>query len=392
MTQDRHAQQGLPELKLHETPHARERVVRGARLLTVLFLLLLLLGLGRTLWMRRSEASVLQDRSHDSALLHVLVTQPRRGGGSDRLSLPGTLQGRVEAQIYARASGYVKRWLKDIGAPVRKGELLAELDIPEVNRQVDEAAATYELTKTAYERWVRLRAQDAVSQQELDEKTGAFRQAEAVLKRLRDQQAYGQVLAPFDGIVTRRNVNVGDLINAGGGASPALYAMSQVDRLHVYVYVPQERAPQVHVGDAVTLFVASHPERALPARLARSAAAIDLATGTMQVDVEVANADRALLPGESVQAVLTLAPSGTLALPTNTLLFGAAGTQVAVVERGKVQRRSVVLGTDYGQTVDIRSGVSATDQVIVNPPDSIVTGQAVAIESPAAAASRQSAG
>ena len=391
MTHERHTQQGLPDLKLHEPSLGRARVVRQFRVLLVLIVLVLLLGLARTLWTRGSEATMLGARSRETAVLHVLVISPSGGGAGQPLTLPGTLQGRVEAQIYARTSGYVKAWFKDIGAAVRKGDLLAVLDIPEVNRQVDEAAANYELARIAFERWTRLRAQDAVAQQELDEKTGAFRQAEAVLKRLREQLAYGRVLAPFDGVVTRRNLNVGDLVNAGGAATPALFTISQVHQLHLYLYVPQDRAAQVRVGDPVDVVALDRPERHIAARVARTAGAIDQGTGTLQIDVELANADRALLPGSSVQALLRLRPTDRWLLPTNTLLFGAAGSQVALVRDGHVLRQAVELGTDYGRLVEVRSGLAAQDRVIVNPPDSVVSGQAVVIEPPAPAASAASA-
>jgi len=369
MTEERHAHQGLPDLKLLDPEHHRTRgsVVRTACLLALIVVVLLLLGLGRTLFVRWSESHVLEARAAENAVLHVRVIQPRREQGDGRLTLPGTLQGTQEAQIYARTTGYVKQWFKDIGAPVKKGEVLATLDIPEVNRQVEEASANYQLAKTAYERWNRLRREDAVSQQELDEKTSAYRQTEAVLQRLRQQLAFGQVVAPFDGTVTRRNVNMGDLVNAGnGGSAQAMFSMAQTDKLHVYAYVPQDRAAQVRVGDAVDILQASAPDKPVKARIARSANAIDLNSRTLQVDIEIPNPQHSLLPGSYVEVALMLKAGETLVLPTNTLLFGAAGPQVALVKDGKV--------------VEIKTGVTADDQVIVNPPDAIAPEQAVAVE------------
>ncbi len=383
MTEKRHAHQGLPDLKLLDPEHHRTRgsVVRAARLATLIVVVLLLLGLGRTLFVRWSESHVLEARAAENAVLHVRVTRPRGEQGDGRLTLPGTLQGIDEAQIYARSSGYVKQWLKDIGANVKKGELLATLDIPEVNRQVEEATANYQLAKTAYERWSLLRTEDAVSQQELDEKTGTYRQSEAVLQRLRQQLAFGQVVAPFDGTVTRRNVNIGDLVNAGyGGSAQALFSMAQTDRLHVYAYVPQDRAAQVRVGDSVDILQAGAPDKPVKARIARSANAIDLSSRTLQIDIEVSNPQHTLLPGAYVEVALQLRAGQTLVLPTNTLLFGANGTQVALVRDGKVLRQNVTVGTDFGKTVEIRSGIARDDLVIVNPPDAIAPGQAVAVE------------
>jgi len=396
MTEERHAHQGLPDLKLLDPEHNRTRgsVVRTARLVTMIIVALLLLGLGRTLFVRWSESHVLEARASENAVLHVRVIQPRREQGDGRLTLPGTLLGTQEAQIYARTTGYVKQWYKDIGDPVKKGEVLATLDIPEVNRQVEEATANYQLAKSAYERWNRLRSEDAVSQQELDEKTSAYRQTEAVLQRLRQQLAFGQVVAPFDGSVTRRNVNIGDLVNAGnGGSAQAMFGMAQTDKLHVYAYVPQDRAAQVRVGDAVDILQASAPDKPVKARIARSANAIDLNSRTLQVDIEVPNPQHSLLPGSYVDVALMLKAGETLVLPTNTLLFGAAGPQVALVRDGKVVRQNVTLGTDFGKVVEIKTGVTAADQVIVNPPDAIAPEQAVAVEavSPAAPAAAKPA-
>jgi len=388
MTEERHTHQGLPDLKLLDPEHHRTRgsVVRTARLVALIVVVLLMLGLGRTLFVRWSESHVLEARAAENAVLHVRVIQPRREQGDGLLTLPGTLQGTQEAQIYARTTGYVKQWFKDIGAPVKKGEVLATLDIPEVNRQVEEASANYQLAKTAYERWNRLRSQDAVSQQELDEKTSAYRQTEAVLQRLRQQLAFGQVVAPFDGTVTRRNVNMGDLVNAGnGGSAQAMFSMAQTDKLHVYAYVPQDRAAQVRVGDAVDILQASAPDKPVKARIARSANAIDLNSRTLQVDIEIPNPQHSLLPGSYVEVALMLKAGETLVLPTNTLLFGAAGPQVALVRDGKVVRQSVTLGTDFGKVVEIKTGVTADDQVIVNPPDAIAPEQAVAVEAVAPA-------
>lgn len=387
MTSERHTHFGAPEFKLHDAEHdrSRRRVVRKSRRIALLFVLMLLAGLAWTLFARWSQDKALDARATENAILHVLVIHPGANRVDGRLTLPGTLQGIHEAQIHARANGYVKQWFKDIGASVRKGEVLATLDLPEVSRQVDEAAANFQLAKSAYERWRLLRADDAVSQQELDEKASIYRQSDAGLKRLREQLGFGQVVAPFDGIVTRRNVNVGDLVNAGnGGSGQAMFAVAQVNRLHLYVYVPQERAALVKVGDSVDILQANRPGETIKARVTRTAGAIDQASHTLQVDIDVPNPNRALLPGAYVEVAMNLDPTDTLQLPTNTLLFGAAGPQVALVKDGKALRQNVVLGTDYGHMVAVKAGVSANDNVIVNPPDSIASGQAVIVETPPA--------
>ncbi|XLM20342.1 efflux RND transporter periplasmic adaptor subunit, partial [Chromobacterium piscinae] len=219
------------------------------------------------------------------------------------LTLPATLQGIAEAQIYARASGYIKRWHKDIGQPVKKGELLAELDIPDVDKQAQQAQANFSLAKTAYLRWKTLRAQDAVSQQEFDEKEAAYKQADAERKRLRDLQDFARVAAPFDGIVTRRNIDTGSLVNAGnGGSAQALFAVAQIDKLHLYAYVPQSRAAAIRVGQTVSIARQEAPGQPASGKVARTAGAIDPSTRTLQVEVMVANADHGLLPGQYVDA------------------------------------------------------------------------------------------
>ncbi|MBL8480613.1 MAG: efflux RND transporter periplasmic adaptor subunit [Rhodocyclaceae bacterium] len=378
-----HSHEGLPPLQLHspEQEGGRRRILRKTAWLALAVLLLLGLGLARSLYVRWAQAKVLDQRAAAQAVLHVHVIDPKPAQGEARLSLPGTLLGVQEAQIYARTTGYVRKLNKDIGDPVRKGEVLAELDVPDVDRQVEEARASHQRAETAYRRWTELRAVDAVSQDELDEKTGAFKQTKAALQRLLEQQGFSRVAAPFDGIVTRRNVNVGDLVNAGnGGPAQVLFALSSIDRLHVYAYLPQDSAAQVKIGDRVTIRRASAPDQPVEGRIARTAGAIDTSTRTLQVDIEVPNPKRALLPGSYVDVVLNLARPNTLLLPTNTLLFRGADTQVAVAVEGKALRRKVTVGTDYGRNVEIRSGIAAGDKVILNPPDSIADGQILAIE------------
>ena len=256
MNEQRHSQQGLPEFHFHgaNQQSGRQQVVRLAWITTAIVFSMLLLGLGRALFIRHAEADILASRAAASAILQVKVVQPGISGYEPKLTLPSSLQGIIQAQIYARANGYVKQWFKDIGQTVKKGDLLAILDIPEVNKQVEEAKANFDLAKIAYERWGKLREHDAVSQQEFDDKAGAFKQAEAVLKRLRDQQDFGKVVAPFDGIVTKRNIDNGDLVNAGnGGSGQSMFAVAQIDKLRLYAFVPQDRAMRVHVGDAVDI-------------------------------------------------------------------------------------------------------------------------------------------
>ncbi len=389
MTEERHAHQGLPEFHLHgpDNDLNRRGVLRKVKITTFVLLALMGLGLGKTLFVRASNAEVLAARAVENTKLNVLVVKPSTtlSNASARLALPGTLLGINEAQIYARVNGYVQKWFKDIGESVKKGDTLAILDIPEINKQVEEATANFQLAKTAYERWKRLRAEDAVSQQELDEKTALFKQTEAVLKRLRDQQSFGTIVAPFDGTITRRNVNMGDLVNSGNVGTPqSLFTLAHTDKLHVYVYVPQDRASLVRVSDEVDIYLANAPEKAVKGRIARTAGAIDTNSRTMQVDVEVPNAEKALMPGSYVEVALKIAPGNNLIIPTNTLIFGSGGPYVARVVDGKIEKRKVSIGIDYGMQVEVKSGVSADDSLIVNPLDSITDGQPVVVQTPPA--------
>ncbi|KMN50320.1 hypothetical protein VL04_07445 [Chromobacterium violaceum] len=379
MTDPRHAHQGLPELHLHH--NRRGMVVRKARVVAVVAVALLLIGLGRTLLARHANAEALAREAARSAVLTVSVVTPRQGHGEASLTLPATLQGMAEAQIYARTNGYIKRWHKDIGQPVKKGELLAELDIPDIDKQVQAAQANFALAKTAYLRWKALRAQDAVSQQEFDEKQAAYRQTEAELKRLRDQQDFARVVAPFDGIVTRRNIDTGSLVNAGnGGSAQALFATAQIDKLHLYAYVPQSRAADVRVGETVSIARQEAPGHPASGKVVRTAGALDPSTRTLQVEVVVANAGHGLMPGQYVDVSFKLPAGDSLTLPTNTLQFGAKGSRVALAGAdGKVHLRPVAIGVDYGHEVEIRAGLKPDDKVIVNPPDSINDGQAVTV-------------
>jgi multidrug efflux system membrane fusion protein len=388
MTEERHAHQGMPEFHKQgpDQDLSRSKVLKKTKLFVFVLLLLMGFGLAKTLFTRWSYGDVLAQRAEQNTVMHVFVTKPAppaATGPNTKLVLPGTLLGINESQIYARVNGYVKQWLKDIGETAKKGETLAILDIPEVNKQVEEATANFQLAKTAFERWRRLRAEDAVSQQELDEKTALFKQTEAVLKRLRDLQSFGTVVAPFDGTITRRNVNVGDLVNAGNvGTAQSLFTIANVEKLHVYVYLPQDRVSQIKVGDEVLITQNSSPDKPVKGRIARTAGAIDTSTRSLQVDIEVPNDNGILMPGAYVEAALNIAVGKQLLIPTNSLIFGAGGPFVATVKDNKILKKKVSLGIDFGLQVEIRAGLTLDDDIILNPLDSITDGQVVKIETP----------
>ncbi len=384
-----HDSQGLP-LGHPDNPASSLKLKRTLSkfwFIATLVILLMLFGLATALLEKWSFAEVLAKRAEDTGIMHVLVvkpTAPDKNNPNMRLVLPGTLRGINEAQIHARVTGYVKQWFKDIGDTAQQGETLALIDTPEINRQVEEAAANFKLAKTVYDRWRRLRAEDAVSQQEMDEKTGLYRQSEAVLNRLRQLQSFGTVVAPFEGRITRRNINLGELVNSGNvGSAQAMFNMARTDRLTVSVYLPQDRASQINVGDEVSVYQTNAPEKIIKGRIARSAGAIDTNTRTLQVEIEIPNENNALLPGAYVEVAMQIAIGDSLIVPTNTLIFGAGGPFIAVVKDNRAEKKKVTLGIDFGTQVEIRSGLARDDLIILNPMDSLVNGQAVVPQEPA---------
>jgi len=372
----------------------RRQIVRRAKIVTVVILVLLAVGAGRTVMSRMSNARALEAGTAERATQYLKITVPRTSDAGQTLVLPGTLQGYVQAPISARASGYLRRWHKDIGSRVGKGELLAEIETPEIDQQLSQAVAARQqaasslaLAKSTAERWEALRKKDAVSQQELDERRSADAQARANLaaadanvERLRQLEGFKRVVAPFAGVITRRNVDVGDLIDAGGGASRALFLLAQTDPLRVYVNVPQSYAQLVKSGQEVVITQSELRGRSFRGEVARTAASIDAATRTMQVEVVLPNKDGALLPGAYVQVSLPLQSSRALEISTNALMFRSEGMRVAVVDaQGRVHLRPIKVGRNYGERVEVIDGIAGADRLILNPPDSLAEGDQVAI-------------
>jgi len=345
---------------------------------------------------RGFQASALAASTELHAKQYVTTVSPQAGGGGLPLTLPGTLQGINEATLYARSNGYIVRWSKDIGSSVKKGELLAEIDAPEIDQELSQAVAAQQqaassesLAKSTAERWHSLRDKDAVTQQDLDERQSTYLQAQANLAsarantaRLRNLQGFNKVVAPFDGVVTSRTIDVGDLVDAGnGGVGKALFTIAQIDPLRLYVYVPQVYAQQVKVGDLVTVRLAEHEGEEYKGSIARTARAIDTGTRTMQVEIRVPNPKDALIAGAFVQVKLPIKQDGTaLLVPTNVLLFRPDGPRVATVDAaGRVRLSAVKLGTDFGSTVAVLSGLKPDDRVVLNPADSLADGDVVTL-------------
>lgn len=361
----------------------------------------LLIGAVLVLVLRSFRASALETSTALHAKKYVTTISPTAGGDGQPLTLPGTLQGVIESTVYARSSGYVVRWVKDIGSSVKKGELLAEITAPEIDQELSQsvslatqAAASAALAKSSADRWTALREKDAVTQQELDERLSAYHQAaanvaaaDANVRRLQKLQGFNRVVAPFDGVVTRRSVDVGDLVNAGNGATGrALFAVAQVDPLRLYVYVPQVYAQQINIGDAVTVSLTERAGQQFRGSVARTARAIDALTRTMQVEIQVPNPSGRLIAGSYVQVTLPIdVDKEALVVPTNVLLFRPEGTHVALVDSGgRVHLALVKLGTDFGTSVEVLRGLSAADRIVLNPADSLADGDVVTL--PAAAA------
>ena len=378
-----------------------QRALNRAKGVAGAFLATLALGAMIVLILRGLHAAALDDATSLHAKIYVTTTVAKPNDAGQPLTLPGTLQGITEATVYARSSGYLAHWYKDIGAAVKQGELLADIAAPEIDQELTQAEAAraqveanVKLAKSTADRWQSLRQKDAVTQQDLDERIGAYRQAQASLAaaqanagRLRNLQGFNKILAPFTGVVTRRNVDVGELIDAGnGGAGKALFSLAQVDPLRLYVFVPQGYASQVKVGDQVTISLAEPSTEEFRGTIARTAGAIDMATRTMQVEIRIPNKDGALIAGSYVQAMLPVNnDKRVLVVPTNVLLFRPDGARVATVDaRGRVALNAVKLGTDFGDTVAVLSGLTDTDRIVLNPPDSLADGDLVTVRNGAA--------
>jgi RND family efflux transporter MFP subunit len=412
MTQERHNPLGLHDFHLHDPvtgAHvSRPKTLRRTGLLVLLCLVLLGLGAARALLVRKDQALAAEAVTAEQTKTYVKVTRAKRSDPGAQLVLPGTLLGMVESPVYARSTGYVKAWYKDIGAAVKKGDLLAEIDTPEVDQQLHQAvasrqqlAASLDLAKSSFERWQSLRKRDVVSQQELDERSSAYTQAqsnvaaaEANVRRLRELEGFKRITAPFDGIVTRRNVNVGDLVDAGssGSGSRALFQLSMTNPLRLYVYVPQAYSQQVHVGDVASVTEAELPGQVFRGSVVRTAGAIDMATRTLQIEINLNNDDGRLLPGAYVQVAFPTVAPDALIVPTNAVLFRAEGPRIAVVDAGgKVKLHPVSIGRDFGRVLEILQGVSVADTLVLNPPDALADDDQVVVVQPQERGAREPA-
>jgi multidrug efflux pump subunit AcrA (membrane-fusion protein) len=346
-----------------------------------------------------------------AAVLTVSVVHPEASAPTDELVLPGSTQAFTDAPIYARTSGYVKKWHFDIGTRVKQGQLLAEIDSPEIDRQVQQARADLEtaqanhnLAQTTAARWEFLLKTDSVSKQETDQAVSNMKATQAIVNsntanvhRLEELQSFEKVYAPFDGVITARNTDVGALITAGAspgtgsgaittaapGGNPAareLFHMAALHTIRVFVAVPEVYARAAVNGATVSLTADAYPGRVFRGTLVRNSNAIDPASRTLLVEVDVVNADGRLLPGAYASVHLKLpGRANSVTVPANTLLFRTEGLRVGVVRNGQAQLIPIQIGRDYGSRVEILSGLASTDDVILDPLDSLISGTPVKV-------------
>ena len=344
---------------------------------------------------RHGSEHVLEKETAAAAIPSVNVVYPSSSTLSSEIALPGNTQAYMDTPIYSRTNGYLKSWYFDIGAHVRKGQLMAQIETPEVDQQLQvaqadlkSAEANLDLANTTSTRYQNLLKTNSVSKQETDvamsdasAKKAAVDASMANVRRLEQLQSFEKVYAPFDGIVTARNTDVGRLISAGQNTTPQeLFHLAAIGKLRVYVSVPEAYSSAVKDGAKATLTLDEYPGKTFEGTIARNSNAIDQSTRTLNVEVDVDNPKAELLPGAYAFVHFKVpAHAASLMLPSNTLLFRSEGLRVGVVRDGRVQLVPVKIGRDAGATVEIASGLTANDAVILDPSDSLASGQEVQI-------------
>jgi len=348
------------------------------------------------IWSRVRARTALNTETVQAALQAVSVISPKQTAPADEIILPGNVQPFITSPIYARTNGYLKKWYFDIGAHVKQGELLAVIETPEVDQQPEQARsnlltaqANLELAAITKTRYSGLLKSNAVSQQDVDNAVGTYNANKAIVEA--DQAAVQQysalvsfekVYAPFDGVIIARNTDIGDLINSGSStaAKTDLFHIAQPGILRVYVNVPEEYSRGIKVGMTADLSLAEFPERKFQGKLVRTADDINLTTRTLLIEIDVDNPTGTLLTGSYAEVHLAVPQqASTFLIPVNTLLFRTEGLRVGIVKDGKVVLTAVTPGHDFGNEIEVVAGVKAGDQIIINPPDSIVSGQQVQI-------------
>ncbi|MGA2428426.1 MAG: efflux RND transporter periplasmic adaptor subunit [Candidatus Acidiferrum sp.] len=379
-----------PKYEEYTPERTPEKKSRLFVFLVVCVLVLLILG-AFTLLQRRTQYRALANETEKMAVPTVSVVHPTLEPGQEDLVLPSTTQAYVESPIYARTNGYLKKWYHDIGSRVRQGELLADIDTPEVDQQLSQARADVEtakanedLSKITAARYQELIKTDGVSKQEVDNAVGDYaakkatlQSAEANVRRLEDLESFKHVYAPFSGVITRRNVDIGNLINAGnGGSAQELFFLAQTDPIRTYVSVPEVYSATIHAGLGAYLELSQYPGQQFQGKVVRTADAIDLASRTLNTEVDVPNKNGQLLPGGYAQVHLLVRVTGErLQVPVNALLFRSEGLRAVLVdENHKTHLQPLTIGRDYGTALEVLQGLKASDWIVLNPPDSLDDG------------------
>jgi RND family efflux transporter MFP subunit len=384
---------------LMESEYQEQPRKKGSWLFAILFLAVIGLAVlgGITLFQRRTQYQALAKETETLAIPTVAVIHAETESTQEDLVLPGTMQAYVESPIYARTNGYLKKWYHDIGSRVRSGELLADIDTPEVDQQLSQARADLNtsqangnLSKITATRYQELIKTDGVSKQEVDNAMGdmeakiaTVKSAEANVRRLEELESFKHIYAPFSGVITRRNVDTGTLINAGnGGSSQQLFFLAQTDPIRVYLSVPENYAPSIRAGLGAYLELTQFPGQKFEGKVVRTSESIDTGTRTLLTEVDVPNHNSALLPGGYAQVHLQVQVTGArLAVPVNALLFRSEGLRAVVVDANhKTHLRSLTIGRDYGTTLEVLQGLEAGDWIVLNPADSLEEGQEVRVK------------
>jgi RND family efflux transporter MFP subunit len=377
--------------EMHEAKHSgKSWLILSIALVAVVALV------GSGIWSRVKANAKLRTETSQVALTAVSVVLPKQTTPAQEIILPGNVQPYITSPIYSRTNGYLKKWYADIGAHVKEGQLLAVIETPEVDQQLEQSLsnlntakanlALADITKNRYEGLLK---SNAVSQQDVDNAVGNYNAntaiveaAQANVKQLQALQSFERIYAPFDGVVTARNTDIGDLINSGsnGGIKTDMFHVAQPGVLRVYVNVPEEYSQGVKTGMTAELVLAEFPGRKFQGKLVRTADAINVSTRTLLIEIDVNNPTGTLFTGSYAEVHLKVpTQANTFLLPVNTLIFRSEGLQVGVVNAGSVTLATVTPGHDFGDQIEIVAGLKANDQVIINPPDSIISGQKVQI-------------
>lgn len=391
-----------------------DNALKKSKLFLVFFAIVIALVVvgGLLLIQRRSQFQALAENTEALAVPTVAIIHPAAQPGDEDLVLPGTLQAYVESPIYARTNGYLVKWYHDIGSHVNKGDILADIETPEVDQQLRQARAdlvtaeaNLRLSEITATRYTDLLKTDGVSKQEVDNANGDLEAKRAIVQsaqanvgRLEELKSFQRVFAPFTGVITQRNIDIGTLINAGnGGTSQQLFYLAQTDPIRVYVNVPENYAPSIHTGLGSYLDLTQFPGQKFEGQVVRTAEAIDLSTRTLLTEVDVPNKSGQLLPGGYAQVHLRVnVQHQRLQVPVNALLFRAEGLRAVVVNSNhRIRLQAVDIGRDYGNSLEVLNGLKADDWIVLNPPDSIEDGEEVHVKevaNPLAPASAPGAG